>query len=444
MDTKTIESLFTRQDGWILPKSGTIGRKAQNLLDNAAIIRECGFELAHPSLVIPHEYLDDCPTYFALDLINHFFPNTPRVGVSSNAPDEDFGKRKPGMFYSAAINHLDRPDCDNEVERVLYSYVIPSAKLRRQKLGLPEQGMCLLVRPFIDNVNRSGSISNFGDISLITFTNHARWGMDSMQKPTCGKTWIDAQGRLLRDKTNTYEEHPIIPELFDLVSRLPSLTDKGWEVEFLQTDKAGTETLYAMQTTPIEKKVRFEVKDTPKNIFGAREVVGFGEVLTKGIIYLPTVYDRESLIRLNEQHKGYCIVTEHTNISTDQTNIRRGNVLQYADNARAVIDISPMQSYKAGFGAHILQQFREEGVALAGYFTNELQQIIPDEHTDRLRAVETGTIYSPTGLRICADEFERKATVELTTEIKPFIPLRDAIATRIRVSITNSTHQNLL
>jgi len=437
---KSIEDLFVRKGAWILPKSGTLGKKAENLLSNSATIestKDWGFRLPTPSLVIPYEYYRDIegPCYTILDWINHFFKDIKEVGVSSNSPDEDFGKRRPGQYVSAKIEHLDRPNSTFEIDNVLNSYYSESARLRRQKLRLSEQGMSLLVRPFVKGM-QTGSFSNFGDICLITHTD-PYYEMDAMQKPSLGKTWVDNKGDILDEHSRATTWNVMITDrLFRLSASLPQIPNKGWEIEYVIKAQEGSEIplFYVMQTTPIERQPRFAVKPTDRNIFDAKEVIGFGEYKTNGILYLPLNFYPPQIATFDERNKDYCLVTQHGNISTTDSN-KRGNILLQTNNAKVVLDVDNSRAYKrGGFSAHITQRFREEGSALAGLFTNELKETLLSQMDYIFRANRKlqGPIYSPIGLRTCADEYEQKATVEMTTEIKPFAKLGDVLAGGIK------------
>ena len=83
----------------ILPEEGTLGNKAQNLLNNTPAIKGQGLNIPR-SLVIPFEYFKSVgdPYDFILAQVDKYFPNWKRTVVRSSAPEEDIDFRFPGQF----------------------------------------------------------------------------------------------------------------------------------------------------------------------------------------------------------------------------------------------------------------------------------------------------------------------------------------------------------
>lgn len=74
-----VEKLFRTEGKWVLPTSGTLGRKAENLLANTPIIEAQGFRIGDPSLVVPFEYVAEHSPDVVLGWIKHFFRDVPGI-----------------------------------------------------------------------------------------------------------------------------------------------------------------------------------------------------------------------------------------------------------------------------------------------------------------------------------------------------------------------------
>lgn len=419
-----VERDFRREGEWIVPTRGTWGRKAQNLWDNREEIENQGFQVAPRNLVIPCEYYSDLegPVYYVLDWINHFFPDIPVVGVSSNSPDEDVGERTPGLYSSKKLNHLDRGNSELGLQRVINSYHSDEARTRRARLKLPEQGMSLLVRPFIKEVHLSGSFSHFGtDRSLLVFTDPKR-GMESMQSPKLKKLWVDKNGEVCTSQDRF--GHESVPYKLNRLARaLRKIPGKGWEIEFLATaNREGIDKFYIMQTTPINEKPRFEVKLNDRNCLYSSDFVGFGKFETDGILYIPTLANEEDIRNLpaffanfEKRYPNYLLATVHPNIK---------HHIERAAGAKVLLNVCRRLFHP--LSAHIDQAWREKGAAFAGYFENDLGQHILTEYWEnpgragKSREFIGDIIYSPTKLLTQVDEFGGQYNVEVVGDIKPF------------------------
>jgi hypothetical protein len=417
-----------RQEGkWILPVRGTMGRKAQNLLDNSQAIKDWNFEIADPSLVIPFEYYDESPeSRLAVQkIIKHFFPNTPLIGVSSNSPDEDVGERIPGLYSSRAIS-IEDDRLTFGLQAVINSYYSQTARILRQRRGLPEQGMSLLVRPFI-NATFSGSFSYFGDKSLLTFTNPEK-GMDSMQSPNNRTLWVDENGEIYKTQDRFSGDDQFSGRLHRLATSLPRHQDKGWEIEFLATtNDRGIDAFYIMQTTPIKKLSDFQVTRGKNPVFHAHDMTGFGEFVTDGLVYLPVLRDNEkrgmveTLTTFNQRCANYALLSLHVNI-------KNARELIEVSNAKVLFDIYDLGGPVHPLSAHLSQQFRQNGSALVGSFLDpklsgielmNLELKLNFQHNSRnLRGM-----YSPTRIRTQVNEFKKEAYIEAIGEVQPFVPI---------------------
>lgn len=408
---------FRREDNWILPVKGTIGNKSRNLRNNLQVINEC--EMSVPfSMSIPPEYINSVegPLYYILDWIQKNFSHCKAVAVRSDSPDEDVGGRDPGRYVSVKINHHDRQDSYMPVERVLQSYYSRKAIERRKKFRIKEKGMGLLVQEF-KPATRSGCFSDIGELALLTFAN-PKEEMDAMLKPSLFKYWVDVQGYIKGERSlNTYTEH--IAEIFrELVGALPKLDKKGWEIEFIESGS----NFYVVQTTPIEKKPRFEVSDSKKSIFHSYDILGTGEFKTKGILYVPRGFNADLVSDFDSKNSDYCLAATHSHF-TNPVMTKRSNLIDLAQNAAVIIDINPEDLMSQPFSAHVEQFMREGRAALVGRFEGRLGKILIDPK-DTVNSVEEGKTrvsYSPTCLITRVDEVERKATIELAGKIEPFV-----------------------
>ena len=413
---------FIEEGNWILPTRGTLGNKAQNLLENQQIIEAHDFKIPR-SLVIPYEFLDvEGPIFVVLDIINKYFPDCPKVAVRSNAPDEDLGSRTPGLYASAEVWHQERGRPGNPnlsyfpLEKVMFSYYSEKARSRRERLGIEEEGMCLLVQEPIQ-ASYSGCFSDIGELAVLTLTD-PKEGLNAMQRPSLRKHRVDSQGNITGPGEHTTYESSLAERFRKLADALPEIGDKGWEIEFVGNEDG----FYVVQTTPIAKKEKFEVKETENNIFRYRSVLGTGEIITDGVLYIPLTPNLEELLQFDKTHSNYCLATVHSNVTKSMFN-PQDSVLNYLFNASVILDIDDLGGVKP-FAVHVEQYMREGRIALLGMFTNELADILvrgEDYAMDynRLR----GSIYSPTKLIVKADEIEQKANVELDGKIEDFAPI---------------------
>jgi len=250
----------------------------------------------------------------------------------------------------------------------------------------------------------------------VIFTNPDE-GLNSMQRPSLAKFRVDAQGNV--DGIHFTVEEYLAKKLRQLTAALPKIQDKGWEIEFVGNQDG----VYIVQTTPIVKKERFEVKDSEKNIFTYIAVLGTGEFLTDGILYVPSGrYDLATIQAFDKEHAHYCLATLHPNISSIK---ECPNILNYINNASAVLDLTPDLCFNHEFAPHVEQYMREDRVALAGEVSPKcrLSQTLKSD-TKGMNGHAKHNLYSPTKLIISADEIEQRANVEIAGEIEDFNPLK--------------------
>jgi len=405
------EKTFTEQGNWTLPTWGTEGTKSKRLRDNQEIILVNG-DLVHNSLVIPYEYYQGVkgPIHYILDLIEEHFPESIFVALRSNSPDEDFSTRTPGLFRSEPLYIKDRNDCYNPVKKVVNSYQTNKAESHRKKHGLQEKGMSLLVQDATQTTISCGCFSDIGELGILTFTNPENW-LEAMQRPSLKKLRVDLEGRIVTGKSSTYDEM-IAQRYRRLASALPEIPKKGWEIEFVETEKG----FYVVQTTPIEKKERFKVQDKDNSVFNTHEVLGTGEFNADGVVYAPPIYNARRLVEFDKDHKDYCLVTDHIGISRtkpDGEKISLQNILSYALNAKIILDLDNSHRILA---PHVEQYMRECRVACSGTFRHPFNNQIPEF---------SGLQYSPSRIRVQADEVEQESCVEFPEGLKPFIKLRE-------------------
>lgn len=425
---------FTDQGNWILPVEGTLGNKAKNLYENTRTIINCGFKVPR-SLVIPFEYIGSVKDQegFTLDQINKYFPGWKRIIVRSNAPDEDLKFRFPGQYTSEYLWHKDQDYATKLIWDVLASYHTDSAKLRRRIQGLKEKGMCLLIQePVLNDVelfdpDYSGCFSDISDLALLYFTNHEKL-LEAMQKPALKKYWVDPTGDI--QESHLVEEGELAKKLRILTNSLPSIQDKGWEIEFVGS-KAGA---YIVQTTPIVKKERTEIPKNLENIFNTIDVVGTGAIITDEIIYLPLgmAYSNlmDKLVRFDVNHFGYCLVTSKPNVTT---NLSLTNICSYITNPGVIVVINDSFDDGHPFPPHVAQFMREGRIALAGLFKGGWEDILVkgEDYWDMLGKYydsEKDILYSPTKLAIIADEVSQEGIISLVDgEAKKFVNLKRSV-----------------
>jgi len=416
-----MEINFTEENEWILPIEGIRGNKSSNLRSNTDAIKKVDLMVPR-SLVIPHEYLRavENPGNFTLDQIEKYFSNWIRMFVRSDSPDEDMNSRFPGQYVSEHLWHEDRDYWEGFIDNVLESYNKPSAKMRRKQSGLGELGMGLLIQVPVSNTlgefdaSYSGAFSDIGELALLNFTDPTK-GLDAMQTSPLKKYWVDVKGVIQEEHTE--KEANIAQRLRSLTESLPYIEGKGWEIEFVR-NQDGT---YVVQTTPVVKRERVVIPEDVENIFDSIAVVGTGEVITDGILYVPPTADLDELLRFDLNNSNYCLVTIHNNIALGN----KINILEYLTNATAIIDVGrhwPGRPY----APHVEQHMREGRVALAGTFNNEFRHMLVNDHTYfRLSNEDArGVIYSPTRLIVKTDEISQKGTVALADgKVYDFVPI---------------------
>jgi len=387
---------------WTIPLKGTFGKKAENLFKNTDTILKCGWNVPH-SMIIPYEYYNrEGGIFYMLDDISEHFRDCEFVAVRSSSPDEDLGERTPGLYRSEKIKHQDRKKALNQLEKVLSSYYRPQAVQRREKNSLEYKGMSLLVQEWIPAAF-SGSFSDIGETAVLVFTDPTK-GIESMLKPSKMKFFVDLNGKITMNShyITTYDQEWAMG-LRNITNNLPSLKEKGWELEFVINERGK----YILQTTPIKKQLRFEVQETENNIFYNKEVIGTGIFRTKGILYLPTT-DEFDMNLFDASNKNYCLVTNYVMTSSKSSEMGL-NPLTKANNAKAFFCVSPEGRFQGlnSFAAHVEAFVRDGGCcALAGRFTNEFKDTMSGQIGDI-------PAFLHTNLLIQADEIEQKANVEI-------------------------------
>lgn len=408
---------FRVEGNWILPNKGTFGNKARNLYNNRRIIHEKG-SLIPRSMVIPYEYLSFGYTAI-VDAIYRYFKDCATVAVRSNAPDEDLGERKPGLYRSEKIElDEDRDGTEDLVGAVVksYNYSWPT-DLRRER-GIRDRGMSLLVQEFAPP-DYCGSFSDIGEVGILTFTN-PKHELRSMIRGALSKYRVDKGGHILAVDFPGYY-NPLANRLRILASSLPTLeNDLGWELEFV-FNRAG---MYILQTTPIKKQSSFRVIPSEGNIFKSGDVTGWGNFRTNGVLYMPFV-DSNILQNIERENRDYCIVTNYFGISSgaDKDLIR-------TKNSNVLICIEDRFPGVNPFSAHVGQFVRQRGAcAMLGRFTNELDNLLVSSkeisHNFHNRGMSAPILFSPTSLDIQADEMRNASNIEVVGEMMPFVKLRE-------------------
>jgi hypothetical protein len=388
---------------WTLPVSGTLGKKAENLYRNTQTILDCGWKVPR-SMVIPFEYYSrEGGIYYMLDDITACFPNSEFVAVRSNAPDEDGEERTPGLYVSKKVAIHKRHSACDDLGKVLGSYESSIAEKRRKRKGVQNTGMCLLVQEWIPAAF-SGCFSDIGEIGILRFTNPT-YGTESMIKPSVrDKLFVNSSGEIVPNTHyfTTYDQ-TWAKNLRRLVSSLPNLGKKGWELEFVISEQGE----YILQTTPIKRQPRFEVRKTRNNIFECREVIGSGMFETNGILYLPTgEFDMPSFDRA---HRDYCLVI-CGNVITRSSHRGFPDPTNEASNARVLMYVNPDGRFIGleGFAAHAETFIREsDRCGLVGKFINSFRHEMSGKLDD------FKPLFLDTKLLIQADEIEQEANVEI-------------------------------
>ena len=417
---------FIERENWILPVEGTLGNKAQNLINNERIVKSHGFNIPR-SLVIPYEYLQivTSPTDFVLEQIDKYFPRWLRIFVRSNAPDEDLNYRFPGQYVSEHLWHTDRLPALQFIDNVLYSYTRPAPKLRRRQLGLPDLGMCLLIQEPVTNSpgefdpSYSGCFSDIGELALLFFTNPAA-GLDAMKSKPLKRYYVERDGTLRGDYFSL--EQDLASRLRRLTYDLPTINGKGWEIEFVGNQNGA----YVVQTTPIVKKTRVEIPTELDNVFNTIAVVGTDTIITDGILYVPFfIPTREHVVSFDVSNSNYALATDHINLTKDS------DMLQYVVNPSVIIDLTTGFWRGHPFAPHIEQYMREGRIGIAGTFTGNLASILMtnsqrsrNQHQDE----NLGPFYSPTKLVVVADEVSQRGFVGLADkQLHDFVSLEKRI-----------------
>jgi hypothetical protein len=394
---------YKTEDTWTIPVRGTFGSKAENLYKNTETILNGRWKISR-SMVIPHEYYSlQGGIYYMLDDISKCFDNSEFVAIRSSSPDEDLGERTPGLYVSEKVRHHYRREAIDQLQRVLGSYHSNAAKRRREEKGIAETGMSLLVQEWI-NSECSGSFSDLGDSAILTYTD-PNAGIESMIKPSLKKMVSDFNGKnnISIDYSNDYDKI-WIKRFRELTNSLPQDKDRGWELEFV-ISKQGS---YIMQTTPIKKQPKFEVKETKNNIFHNRDVIGSGIFRTNGILYLPINHEL-NMKEFDNNNKDYCLVVAEGVLTSASTRTTRNPLLD-ATNAKVLISVSPSGLFSGldSFAAHAQTYIREkQRCGLVGRFTNEFKESMSGDF------VNSKLLYLDTKLLIQADEVEQKANVEI-------------------------------
>ena len=401
-----LDSFDETEDGWILPLKGTWGTKAKNLYNNRNIILSQGLMIPR-SMPYPYEYLQEADGTFnrVLDSIQRYFPDSPNIAIRSSSPDEDAFGRTPGFYRSHSSYLPDRRRTFFDLESVIESYKSPRALERRKRLGLEERGMSLLVQGLIPDITESGCFSDWGEKAQITFTDY-RAGIDAMQRPSKAQFYVDSQGEILSDSNPTSDQQGLAKVLRKLTDNLPALKDKGWETEFVANNKG----VYTVQTTPIEKKRRFEVIPTEDNIFMNIAVLGTGMFRSQRIIWVPWIIvrndeSRDLIRKIDSQNKDYCLILVHENLNWE---VRLLNEIQ---NANVILDITRGFWEGHPFAPHVEQYMRESRTAIAGIFLGDLEKVFPARLA--FRKYRTPILVSDSKLEVQTDEVEQKANVRL-------------------------------
>ena len=97
------------------------------------------------------------------------------------------------------------------------------------------------------------------------------------------------------------------------------------------------------------------------------------------------------------------------------------NVLYNISHASIIFDLAHGMMQDNPFAPHVMQHMREGRVALAGVFIDdELSKILTPrvQMDDSIRA-----IYSPTKLKVRANEYKRKAQVTMDGKVEPFVSI---------------------
>lgn len=398
---------FERFDkDWILPVEGTLGNKAYNLFANREAIAAAGFRRPE-AVAVPWEYLKAVPnpTHFVLSVIDQWLPDWRRVYARSNAPDEDADRRIPGLYSTEHIWHKDRAYVGTLVEKVLDSYRTVVARRSRKMRGVPESGMGLLLERAVSDTEAdyAGSYTECGGLQKLLFA----WP-DQMHRAMTfppKKSYRVINGRI--EAGHTSEEGEIARRLNDLAARLPRIDGKGWEIEFLVHKRE----MYAAQLTPVIKHPQVIVPDGVQSIYEVSKVVGTGDYVLNGILWNPLsdmarTTDLPAFEKFDAEHKDYAVLTQEIAIADIERT--HGQLFMFLLNARAflIIDKKPFSSPLA---AHVEQYLRNTGVALE--IGNHLD--LPLEPA-----------YSPTKLRVIADEASGKAVVLLNEPLRPFERIR--------------------
>jgi hypothetical protein len=411
-----------------------MGNKGRNLGDNTQLIEASGFKVPR-SMDVPHEYIQDARGNiddFILELFDRFFPDWKRLVVRSNDSDEDLKGRNPGMYTSDEVWHKDREFVSFPIGRVLDSYYSLQARSVRAAQGLEKKRMGLLVQEPVTNdkeryypsdVNNSGSFSDMGEYYQFTLTDFSE-GLKAMQRPALGEF------RIRKDETYTGEHQELVEGLIRLTESLPKRDGKKWELEFVTNDD-GT---YIVQTTPIAEQGIVFIEENESTIFMPSYVVGIREVETEGIVYTPFFTQRRGPLSLlsgfNETHQNYCVATVHALLKSNQGALYeiggrykvQFNITDHIHNASALLDITLGLTGGHDFAPHLKQWMREDRVAMLGRWTIEMFEklLVSDDFGFRGTG---GILYSPTRLRLKADEYLEKGVVQVVGDIMPFIPL---------------------
>ncbi|MBI3036472.1 hypothetical protein HYY73_01775 [Candidatus Woesearchaeota archaeon] len=392
---------FERFDkDWILPVEGTLGNKAQNLFANREAIAAAGFRRPE-AVVVPWEYLKAAPdpSSFVLSVIDTWLSGWQRVYVRSNAPDEDTDRRIPGLYSTEHIWNEDRAYAETLVERVLDSYGTVVARRSRKMRGVQESEMGLLLERAVSdaNVDYAGSYTEFGDSSKVLFAWPEYMHLTMTRSPM--KSYSVTDGRIQAD--HTPEEGEIARRLDDLVTRLVHIEGKGWEIEFLVHKGE----MYAAQVTPVIMHPQLIMPNGVQSVFEVGQVVGTGDYSLDGVLWtspFPGEGHIQALEKFDSEHANYAVITEK--LAINSTNRAGGQLFMSLLNARAFL-ITNIWRGSSSLASHVEQYLRNTGVAL------EIRESLD---------LPLEPAYSPTKLRVVADESSGKGVVILDGSWQPY------------------------
>jgi hypothetical protein len=369
--------VFKNHDQFVLPTSGTIGKKAQNLIDNLDLINRFGFKVPK-TLVVPKEYLKDKSIIqigdYVLNETNNFFPNWDIIYLRSNVENEDSQKREPGKYESVYTvnNWLDSdldedikeefPDCNNTFQRDIK--IVTQSGLH----GLMVQNPAFNPRK---SPGYGSVISNFCDISK--FSRNYSQMHNSMLSPPDFECWVNSNDPEFKQLDSFQKEN--ILRLDDFLNSLPKKDGKGWEVEFV-SDNLISE-IYIVQTTPVKKNkmITISTDDLKLSKFFGTHTLGSGKFKLDGILYARDIEENlEYFADFNSKHKGYGLALPHSELSHGNIDL----VSRLFSNSAGIFDLIPSCSGEISINSmssHFNQEVRENRFAIRGFFVDELHKV---------------------------------------------------------------------